>query len=1076
MNCFIYNNKEYNQEELNTIVNQEYKDFWENTIKLGLEAISIQDKEKILNELTNKKTTIPTIAPIIDKEEISIPPNYKFKDKEVQQIDIEVNPQLLSLLQPILQELNDNDQTPIIVGGAIRDAILGKKPKDIDIEIYNISMEDLQSILNKYGKVDEVGKAFGILKFIPYEKGTTNLTDIAEPFDFSIPRRENKTGIGYKGFTTEFDTTITIKEAASRRDFTWNSLGYNPITNTLYDYYGGVKDLQNGIIRATSEKFAEDPLRILRAMQFQARTGHSIAPETYALMKEILSRKEFDHLVSDELYAAFLKEKVRLTAEYKKHVDNNLMLLKQALNNYNKFGILYHGTSNESIVDTIEPPSKTNVIQETTRKKNLDKVFFTKTAKSADIYAGRSLNVNGGTKKVYSVVPVGNVDILNNQAGTEVYMADKAIIVDDTIDIEKQLIHYFNNIIFPQQDEYDEIVNKITKERILGEWEKWSMKGKYHSKLFDFLRKSGLGEKLYPKLLTLKNTEQDYEYHPEGDVEEHTKQVMNKAIEIANRENLNSDDRTVLLFATLLHDIGKPETTKREYVEKKGREVVTSKGHEALSADIAKKFLTLIGIKQSLQDRIIPIVREHLAHATISSLENSKQKKSAFLKLIKRLDTGNVRDLLFLMEADMLGRNNSDSPTPQSIIEFKELIEATKDEVSEKGVTPMITGKDLVSIGYKQGKELGQILKNAFDAQLNQDFTNRVEAIQWLTEKLNLSDTQTNTLYITDTLVTQLYTILTNNTTNNTPTTNAFIKWLKRLNSNSTETINQLKELVPEFNLGTDEQIQAFLDTIYLDSEVNQILFHSSHKQLQSFDNLNAGTHFGTYQAAIERNNGIVIPVLLNITNPAIFKDILNTEVLEVATKFLKENSQYLEDGYRNEESGLLVYLYHLGKLTEDELWDALYSNRAKILKVLQNTLNADGYQYINEVEDKGSLSYVVFNPNQVAILNSPVILQKWKEYLDIDTRKQNIISYFENKFNLPVEYDYNLPTNVSGYVKEGKVYINPNIKDKDLENVFKSIDTRIDLSPNDNNFNMNKHLLQQETITNEKNIIPDCL
>lgn len=913
MNCFIYNNKEYNQEELNTIVNQEYKDFWENTIKLGLEAITIQDKEKILNELTNNKPiTIPIVAPIIAKEEISIPPNYKFKDKEVQQIDIEINPQLVSLIEPILQELTNNGQTPIIVGGAVRDAILGKKPKDIDIEVYNISMENLQAILNKYGKVDEVGKAFGILKFIPYKEGTTDLVELEEPFDFSIPRRENKTGVGYKGFTTEFDTSITIKEAASRRDFTWNAIGYNPITKTLYDYYGGVKDLQNRIIRATSDKFAEDPLRILRAMQFQSRTGHNLNVDTIEMMRDM---------------------------------------------------------------------------------------------------------VNKG------------------------------------------------------------MLNELPKERITEEWVKWASKGNNPALLFDFLRATGIGSKYFPTLLKLLDTEQDYEYHPEGDVEEHTKQVMNKAIEIVNRENLNSDDRTVLLFATLLHDIGKPDTTKREYVEKKGREVITSKGHETLSASMAKELLTFIGIKQSLQDRIIPIVREHLAHATISSLENSKQKKSAFLKLIKRLDTGNVRDLLLLMEADMLGRNNSNSPTPLSIIEFKELIESTKNEVSERGVTPIITGKDLVNIGYKQGKELGQIVKDAFDAQLNQDFTNRVEAIQWLTNKLDLNEAQISALYTTDNLITQLYNILITDITNNTPITNAFIKWLKRLNSNNTETINQLKELVSDFNLGTDEQIQSFLDTIYPESEVNQILFHSSYKQLQSFDNLNAGTHFGTYQAATERNNGTIMPVLLNITKPTLFKDILDTEVFDIANKFLNDNSKYLEDGYRNEESGLLVYLHYLGKITEDELWDALYSNRATILKVLQDTLNADGYQYINEVEDKGSLSYVVFNPNQVTVLNSPVILQKWKEYLNKDTHKQNVISYFETKFNLPVEYDNTLPTNVSGYVKEGKVYLNPNIVDKDLESVFNSINTRIDLSSDDtNNFNMNKHLFSKDTITNEKNTIPDCL
>ena len=934
----------------------------ENTLKLAytntkkyvkqLDFIQNINEEYEAEIVTNHNRTISVNVLPLYKTLYNInKPKYYLKDKQsiktpisikrlpVQQVVVDINKEILDTINHVLEYLTNNNFNPIIVGGAVRDALIGNKPKDIDIEVYGITVENLEQILSTYGKVDAVGKSFGVLKFIPYDNNG-KLVELEEPFDFSVPRRENKVGLGYKGFEIELADDITIEEAATRRDFTWNSIGYNPVTNTLYDYYGGINDLAEGIIRHTSVKFAEDPLRILRAMQFQARMGHVIAPETYTLMKEIVDRGEFDHLASNELYAAFLKEKIRLTAEYKKHVDNNLMLLKQALNNYNKFGILYHGTSNESIVDTIEPPSKTNVIQETTRKKNLDKVFFTKTAKSADIYAGRSLNVNGGTKKVYSVVPIGNVEILNDQAGTEVYMSDKAIIVDDTIDIETQLVHYFNNIVFPQQDEYDEIVSRITKERILGEWEKWSMKGKYHSKVFDFLRKSGLGEKLYPELLTLKDTKQDVVFHPEGDVEEHTKQVIAKAYDIALREKLNVDEKQILILSALLHDIAKPETTKEEWSDKLNRFKITSRGHEQAGEAIVIDLLNRIGIKESVINKIGKIVAEHLAHATISALPTtyiannsllsrgiydktglieheddritflmynlsgrivgrqvynskgvksakskdeplryiikgqegetlifgmhtynpnspylfvvegvfdalmlhqegypaiavltsstnndvknqlrllngkkvgildnditntglklkkdvddyyvvpiekdlndlylnnnkeylsfikrldekysaakgmytplkvdykfSKQKKSAFLKLINRLNPANVEELVLLMEADMLGRNNANDNTPISITEFNLLLEEYKENNKGKmDFTPILTGKHLIKAGVKPGVQMGEILAKAKEAQLNLDFTDETESLEWLSNYLSSQNKET---------------------------------------------------------------------------------------------------------------------------------------------------------------------------------------------------------------------------------------------------------------------------------------------------------------------------------------------
>ena len=181
----------------------------------------------------------------------------------------------------ILRELNDKGHQCLVIGGAVRDAILGLEPKDIDIEVYKISYEDLMRFLSCHGIVDLVGKKFGVIVFRPSSNSEMK-------YDFSIPRKENKVGTGHKGFEMTFDLDMTIKDAAERRDFTFNALAYDPITSQLYDYYGGVEDLKNGIIRHTSDKFNEDYLRILRAMQFQARFGFEIHSETIALMKKML--------------------------------------------------------------------------------------------------------------------------------------------------------------------------------------------------------------------------------------------------------------------------------------------------------------------------------------------------------------------------------------------------------------------------------------------------------------------------------------------------------------------------------------------------------------------------------------------------------------------------------------------------------------------------------------------------------------------------------------------------------------------------------------------------------------------
>ena len=161
------------------------------------------------------------------------------------------------------------------VGGCVRDALLGVPSKDVDVEVYGLSSNDLSQLLQEHYKVDLVGESFGVFKLHSYD------------IDIALPRRETKLGEGHKGFDIQATPDLSFEDATSRRDFTINAIMYDPLKEELIDCWGGLDDLKNGCIRHVSEHFVEDPLRVLRAMQFAARYDFEVANETIELCKKI---------------------------------------------------------------------------------------------------------------------------------------------------------------------------------------------------------------------------------------------------------------------------------------------------------------------------------------------------------------------------------------------------------------------------------------------------------------------------------------------------------------------------------------------------------------------------------------------------------------------------------------------------------------------------------------------------------------------------------------------------------------------------------------------------------------------
>lgn len=455
----------------------------------------------------------------------------------------------------ILKDITQSGGKALIVGGAVRDAILGKSPKDIDFEVYRLSYDQLNNILSKYGKADLVGQMFGVIKFVGKD---------GSDFDFSLPRKDSKSGVGHKDFSVEISGDLTPIEAAARRDFTINAISYDPITHEIVDPFNGRADLENKILRHTSNAFSEDPLRVLRGMQFASRFGFEIAPETAKLAESI--RDEFKHL---------------------------------------------------------------------------------------------------------------------------------------------------------------------PKERIYEEFKKLVTKGIEPGKALDFLYSTGWS-KNFPEIHDLKDTPQDPEWHPEGDVSTHTAYVMNEAARIADRENLSPEDREVLIYAALAHDFAKPETTA--VINKKGKDRITSHGHEELGGPKAESFLKSIGAPNDVIKKVIPLVQFHLSHIHHS---NTSKQESFVKNLAEKIYPSNIKMLELLIEADHSGRPPLPKHLPEQAREMSEL--AKKFNVYEGKHPDLLQGRDIMPyLNNKGGPIIGQILKEHRNLILNHDprMTDRESALKWLSNRM----------------------------------------------------------------------------------------------------------------------------------------------------------------------------------------------------------------------------------------------------------------------------------------------------------------------------------------------------
>ena len=202
-----------------------------------------------------------------------------------------LDPKLLKITEELSSLFYRNGGNLLLVGGSVRDLLMGIAPHELDFEARGLNLQEVKKILSGKFRCNEVGKAFGVLRV----KGF--------PIEIALPRTEKKSGRGHKGFEVEIDPHLPFKKAVQRRDFTINAMAFDPLELVFLDPCNGRKDLKNRILSHVGPAFCEDPLRVLRGMQFIARFNLSPSQETIDICKSM----DMENLAPERIFEEWRK-------------------------------------------------------------------------------------------------------------------------------------------------------------------------------------------------------------------------------------------------------------------------------------------------------------------------------------------------------------------------------------------------------------------------------------------------------------------------------------------------------------------------------------------------------------------------------------------------------------------------------------------------------------------------------------------------------------------------------------------------------------------------------------------------
>jgi tRNA nucleotidyltransferase (CCA-adding enzyme) len=441
-----------------------------------------------------------------------------------------------ALARAIAQAVRQEGGRALIVGGWCRDAILGHASKDIDLEVFGLPADVLRRLLDRFGPVQTVGESFTV-----YKVGT---------IDVALPRRESKVGPGHRGFEVRGDPGMSFEEAARRRDFTINAIGFDPLTGEWLDPSGGRADLERRLLRAVDGRtFGEDSLRVLRAVQFAARFELAIDPRTAALCREIS--------------------------------------------------------------------------------------------------------------------------------------------LDD-----------------------------LPSERIWGEFEKLLLQARRPSIGFDAALDLLVVDRLFPEMQALVGCEQEYDWHPEGDVWVHTLMVIDNAV--GESEDLDRARRLAVMLGAVCHDFGKPATTEF----RDGR--IRSFNHEEEGVGPALRFLDRLNVHTidgfPVRAQVVGLTAHHLKPGMWYKVRD-QVGDGAFRRLAQKVD---LELLARLARADCTGRTGEfDCSAMDWFVERARTL-----GVEHRPPAALLLGRHLLALGLAPGPRVGEILRRVYEHQLDGEVTTVDQAIE----------------------------------------------------------------------------------------------------------------------------------------------------------------------------------------------------------------------------------------------------------------------------------------------------------------------------------------------------------
>jgi tRNA nucleotidyltransferase (CCA-adding enzyme) len=267
---------------------------------------------------------------------------------------------------------------------------------------------------------------------------------------------------------------------------------------------------------------------------------------------------------------------------------------------------------------------------------------------------------------------------------------------------------------------------ELAGQRVRDEWFKWAEKSAVPSAGLKFLAATQWVDH-FPEISALIGTPQDPEWHPEGDVFIHTGHCCDAMAGLPEWQSADPESRAVYMLAILAHDFGKPATTQRAV--KDGRSRIVSPGHDALGAELGKKFLARIHAPEAVQARVAPLVVNHIIHFP-------GMTDRALRRLAKRLEPENIHGLCLVITADSMGRPPRPASEPESVKRL--LARAHELRVREKPPEPVLMGRHLLELGLPPGKDFGVILHRAYEAQLEGVFFDLTQALAWLRGQADL--------------------------------------------------------------------------------------------------------------------------------------------------------------------------------------------------------------------------------------------------------------------------------------------------------------------------------------------------